>query len=351
MSIEARRVTKSFGSARVLDDVSLEVGEGRLVALLGASGSGKTTLLRILAGLEIADAGEVWIDGRDVTRTPVRERRIGVVFQHYALFQHLSVFENIAFGLRARRRSERPDEHAIRARVTQLLERIQLADFAQRRPGMLSGGQRQRVALARALAIEPHVLLLDEPFGALDAQVRHEMRRWLRELHEELQLTTVFVTHDQEEALELADDVAVLHAGRIAQFGAPEALYARPQSEFVMGFLGRVERFDAQLDGGALAFGPWRIEPPVELEHLRGPARVYLRPHDWEIDRVEPEVHAARARVARMHAAGPQVRLELSVPAVRTLHIEISQRRREHLELEPGAELFLWPRTARAFVD
>src|SRR4029078_3616374 len=245
-----RQVTKAAGSFRAVKDVSFSVAAGELVALLGPSGSGKTTLLRIIAGLETADAGPVILEGEDATATNARDRAVGFVFQHYALFRHMTVFENVAFGLRVRPRRERPSESEITRRVNELLELVPLKGYAHRYPRQLSGGQRQRVALARALAIEPRVLLLDEPFRALDAKVRKELRRWLRQLHEEMGLTSVFVTHDQEEALELADEVVVMRAGGIEQVGRPDEIYDHPATPFVYEFLGEVNRLPCTVRGG-----------------------------------------------------------------------------------------------------
>jgi sulfate transport system ATP-binding protein len=237
MSITVRNLEKHFGDFKALDDVSLEFGRGELAALIGPSGCGKTTLLRVVAGLESADAGEIVLNGRDVTILDPRDRRVGFVFQHYALFRHMTVFENVAFGLRVKPRRERPAAAAIDAKVRELLERVQLAQLGQRYPAELSGGQRQRVALARALAVDPSVLLLDEPFGALDAKVRKELRNWLRRLHDELAITTLFVTHDQEEARDVADRIVVLNHGRVEQQGTPEEVYERPGTPFVSEFL------------------------------------------------------------------------------------------------------------------
>ncbi|MEN9417255.1 MAG: hypothetical protein RI988_875 [Pseudomonadota bacterium] len=259
MSLTLENLSRRFGTFDALRDVSLEVEPGELVALLGPSGCGKTTLLRIVAGLETADTGRVHFEGLDATDVSVRERRVGFVFQHYALFGHLSVFENVAFGLRVKPRGERPSEAQIRARVHELLERVQLSGLARRLPGQLSGGQRQRVALARALAIEPRVLLLDEPFGALDAQVRKELRRWLRRLHDELHVTSLFVTHDQDEALELADRVVLMNQGRIEQVGTPQHVVNQPATAFVAAFLA-----DARAPAAAAAAadnGRWKSAP------------------------------------------------------------------------------------------
>jgi sulfate/thiosulfate transport system ATP-binding protein len=279
MGIEIRRVSKKFGSFAAVDDVSLQVASGELVALLGPSGSGKTTLLRIIAGLDTADSGAVLLEGEDATERNARDRGVGFVFQHYALFRHMSVFENVAFGLRARPRSRRPPEDDIRRRVMRLLELVQLDYLSDRLPSELSGGQRQRVALARALAVEPKVLLLDEPFGALDAKVRQELRRWLRQLHESIHLTSVFVTHDQEEALELADRVAIMNHGRIEQEGTPAAVVEHPATAFVVDFLGTVNIFHGRVE--AAADGSIRVElAQDQLARLgvQPGERVYVRP-------------------------------------------------------------------------
>jgi len=350
MSITVRNVAKSFGSTHVLDGVDLDVPSGSLVALLGPSGSGKTTLLRILAGLELPDpgSGPIQFDGEDVADWSVRERRVGFVFQHYALFRHLNVFENVAFGLRVRPRRQRPPERDIRRRVNKLLELVQLETLSERFPAQLSGGQRQRVALARALAIEPKVLLLDEPFGALDAQVRAELRRWLRRLHEEIHVTSVFVTHDQEEALEVADEVVVLNRGRIEQVGTPDEVYHEPRTEFVMGFLGQVTRFQGRVERGRILFGPWALPlPRGEADDERG-VRVYMRPHDFEID-VAPIPGSARARVARLFSAGPIVRAEIRTDQGEMLLAELSQRRLDALRIAEGVAIHVAPRVWRMY--
>jgi sulfate transport system ATP-binding protein len=267
MSIEVRNLNKRFGSTVVCDNISLDIPAGELVALLGPSGSGKTSLLRIIAGLEVPDSGSVLFHGTDATRTDVRERQVGFVFQHYALFGHMTIFENVAFGLRVRPKATRPSEKDIRAKVTELLKLVQLDWIADRYPHQLSGGQRQRIALARALAVEPKVLLLDEPFGALDAKVRKELRRWLRRLHDDMHTTSVFVTHDQEEAMEVADRIVVMNHGRIEQDGTPDEVYDRPATPFVLQFLGDVNLFHGRRDhapGGRAEVG-------------------YVRPHELDI--------------------------------------------------------------------
>ena len=281
MSIEIRNVSKQFGDFHALRDVSLDIASGELIALLGPSGCGKTTLLRIIAGLETADVGSIHFSGEDTTDVHVRERNVGFVFQHYALFRHMTVFDNIAFGLTVLPRRERPNAAAIKAKVTKLLEMVQLAHLADRYPAQLSGGQKQRVALARALAVEPQILLLDEPFGALDAQVRKELRRWLRQLHEELKFTSVFVTHDQEEATEVADRVVVMSQGNIEQADAPNQVWREPATRFVLEFMGEVNRLQGTIRGGQFHVGAHRW-PLGYTPAYQGPVDLFLRP--WEVD-------------------------------------------------------------------
>src|SRR5215212_7416523 len=298
VKIQIEGLTKRFGSTMVLENVDLEIQESEFLGLLGPSGSGKTTLLRVLAGLEFADAGRVLFDGRDAQALPVERRQVGLVFQHYALFGHMSVFNNIAFGLQVRSRQHRPPRREIAAKVDRLLGLVQLEGYGGRFPGQLSGGQRQRVALARALATEPKLLLLDEPFGALDAKVRIDLRRWLRDLHDSMGLTTVFVTHDQEEALALADRVAIMASGRIEQSGTPTEVYEDPQTPFVAGFLGETNRLPCVVAGGlarfeALPLPPWPTEAPD------GPALAFVRPCDLVVEPApggpaDCTVHAAR---------------------------------------------------------
>jgi sulfate transport system ATP-binding protein len=281
MQIDIRQLSKSFDETRVLKDVSLDIREGELCALLGPSGSGKTTLLRIIAGLDFPDSGEVLFDGENVIRRNARDRQVGFVFQHYALFRHMTVFDNVAFGLRIRPRSRRPAAAQISNTVGELLDLVQLAGYGERFPDQLSGGQRQRVALARALAIQPRVLLLDEPFGALDARVRKEMRKWLRELQQKIRLTSVFVTHDQDEALELADRVAVMELGALVQVGSPHEVYDHPQSPFVYDFLGGANRVACKVRGGHVFVGEHPLATCAAPDDAA--ATLYVRAHDFEI--------------------------------------------------------------------
>jgi sulfate transport system ATP-binding protein len=281
MKIDIRQLSKSFDTTRVLKDIDLDIHEGELCALLGPSGSGKTTLLRIIAGLDFPDSGEVLFDGENVIRRNARDRQVGFVFQHYALFRHMTVFDNIAFGLRIRPRSRRPHANQIRNQVGELLDLVQLAGYGERYPDQLSGGQRQRVALARALAIQPRVLLLDEPFGALDARVRKEMRKWLRELQQKIRLTSVFVTHDQDEALELADRVAVMELGALVQVGPPHEVYDHPQSPFVYDFLGGANRVACSVRSGRILVGEHPLAPFAAADDEN--ATLYVRAHDFEI--------------------------------------------------------------------
>ncbi len=283
MSIRVQSVSKTFGSFRALDNINLDLEPGKLVALLGPSGCGKTTLLRVIAGLEWPDQGRIIIDGRDTDAVHARERQVGFVFQHYALFRHMTVFENIAFGLRVKAKDERPSEADITARVRELLNLVQLDWQADRYPAQLSGGQRQRIALARALAVRPKVLLLDEPFGALDAQVRKELRKWLRQLHDELHITSIFVTHDQDEALEVADQIVLVNQGRVEQVGAVQDVYDHPATAFAYKFLGGANRFEGVINGGHLMVGntPLKLEGLVPANGTR--AEAFARPYQVTI--------------------------------------------------------------------
>jgi sulfate/thiosulfate transport system ATP-binding protein len=344
MKIGVHNVTKRFGAFAALAGVDVEIGSGELIALLGPSGSGKTTLLRIIAGLDWPDEGEIFFDGVDALSRSVGARNVGFVFQHYALFRHMTVFENVAFGLRVRPRRQRLDEAEIRARVGSLLELVQLAWLADRYPSQLSGGQRQRVALARALAIDPRVLLLDEPFGALDAKVRKELRRWLRNLHEEIHVTSVFVTHDQEEALELADRVVVMDNGRIEQIGTPQEVYERPATAFVHEFIGESIVLPITVADGVARFAgaPTGLDP----QGLRsGDGRLFVRPYEMT---VVPLAGAAfEGRVTRIHGLGPARRIEVALHSEAGAVIEIDVPRSG--ELAPGQTVGLKPRTYRIF--
>jgi sulfate transport system ATP-binding protein len=346
MSIEVRNLHKRFGTFAALNDVSLSVEPGELLALLGPSGSGKTTLLRVIAGLETPDSGQVLFHGEDATDRHTRERRVGFVFQHYALFRHMTIFENVAFGLRVRPKTSRLGEAGIRGRVLELLKLVQLDWLADRYPHQLSGGQRQRIALARALAVEPRVLLLDEPFGALDAKVRKELRSWLRRLHDDMHITSVFVTHDQEEALEVADRVVVMNEGRIEQLGTPDEVYEKPASPFVYEFLGHVNLFHGRLHQGRAWIGDIEVDAPEHSEAEEQTALAYVRPHDIEIER-EPNGHRVLpARVVHVLAVGPVVRLELERDDGTRARIqaEISKDRFRALRLATGDLVYLTPR-------
>ncbi len=338
MSIEAQNITKKFGQFAALDQVSLKIPTGELVALLGPSGSGKTTLLRIIAGLEFADSGTVLFDGEDTTHRTTRDRRVGFVFQHYALFRHMTVFENIAFGLKVRPRGVRPSKEKIQAKVHELLKLIQLKNLANRYPSQLSGGQRQRVALARALAVEPSVLLLDEPFGSLDAKVRLELRRWLRQLHDEVHITSVFVTHDQDEALEVADRIAVMNEGRIEQVGTPDEVYHRPLTPFVYNFLGNVNLFHGRIDE----------ETPAIHDAATGEL-VYVRPHLLEIHRQSNGASNFRATIKHINSAGPLVKIEALTEWGAPVHVELSQEKFRELQLAKDEAVFIIPKELKVF--
>jgi sulfate/thiosulfate transport system ATP-binding protein len=352
MSIEVRNLRKTFGNFVALDNVSIDVPGGELVALLGPSGSGKTTLLRIIAGLEPADQGTILFQGENATDRPVRERQVGFVFQHYALFRHMSVFENVAFGLRVRPRRLRPSEGEIRETVMGLLHLVQLDVLASRRPSELSGGQRQRVALARALAVKPKVLLLDEPFGALDAKVRKELRRWLRRLHEEVHVTSVFVTHDQEEALEVSDRIVIMNEGRVEQSGTPEEVYDRPATPFVYGFLGDVNLFHGRIHQGHVNIGASELEAP-EWAHVSDQAGLaYVRPHEVELSASPDGASSLEAVVRHMRAFGPMVRLELDlVDGGRTIEAHIPRARFDGLGLAKGERVYVSPTSVRVFAQ
>lgn len=370
MSIEIRNVSKQFGDFQALRDVSLDIKSGELIALLGPSGCGKTTLLRIIAGLETADVGSIHFSGEDTTDVHVRERNVGFVFQHYALFRHMTVFENVAFGLRVKPRKERPSEAQIKEKVMSLLKLVQLDWVADRFPSQLSGGQRQRIALARALAVEPKVLLLDEPFGALDAKVRKELRRWLRRLHDELHVTSIFVTHDQEEALEVADRVVVINKGKIEQEGTPQEVWENPASPFVYGFLGDVNLFKGRAkDGQVYLDDGMQLESSEANGAVDKGAFAYVRPHELDVARYSPgqntdgngRTTGLVVQLSRAIVVGPIARLEL-IPSDNTqaadnaesehlIEAQIPAEQFRELGLREGETLVVTPRRAKVFLD
>lgn len=345
MSITINNLSKSFGNFVALDNVSLEVASGELVALLGPSGCGKTTLLRLIAGMEKADAGQVLFHGEDTTDRDVRERQVGFVFQHYALFRHMTVFENVAFGLRVKPRSQRPSEAQIQKKVHDLLNLVQLDWLADRYPAQLSGGQRQRIALARALAVEPKVLLLDEPFGALDTKVRKELRRWLRRLHDELHVTSVFVTHDQEEALEVADRIVVMNKGKIEQIGQPDTVYDSPETPFVYQFLGNVNLFHSRVHEGWAQVGDRRFD----AGEVKDQAVIYVRPHEMALSASASGPQALAAKVERVRRLGATVRLELRSESGDYLEAEFTRAQYDQENWVAGASVFISPKQGAVF--
>jgi sulfate transport system ATP-binding protein len=348
MSITVKNVVKRFGNFLALDNVSLDVPNGALLALLGPSGSGKTTLLRIISGLEAPDTGTVLYQDEDVTDAAVRERNVGFVFQHYALFRHMTVFDNIAFGLRVRKRSRAQ----IRARVSELLRLVQLEGLERSLPSQLSGGQRQRVALARALAAEPKVLLLDEPFGALDAKVRQELRSWLRRLHDEIHVTSVFVTHDQEEAFEVSDRVVIMNKGRIEQVGSPEEIFEHPANPFVMDFLGNVNVFHGSVQGGRARLGNIEVAyPDYPYDETRA-ATAFIRSHELEILRAKNGRPSLEAKVMHINPARPVVKVRLySETFGVVLNVDVPWDRYTELRLQVGDTVHVAPRQVRLFVQ
>ena len=357
MSIEIRNVSKHFGDFHALKDINLHIDSGELIALLGPSGCGKTTLLRIIAGLESADQGSILFSGEDTTDVHVRDRQVGFVFQHYALFRHMTVFENVAFGLRMKPRNIRPSEDQIKQKVHDLLKLVQLDWLADRYPSQLSGGQRQRIALARALAVEPKVLLLDEPFGALDAKVRKELRRWLRRLHDELHVTSIFVTHDQEEALEVADRVVLMNKGVVEQSGSPQDVWDHPASPFVYGFLGDVNLFHGRAHEGLLHLDGVAIDTPEHAGAQNAQAFAYVRPHDLQVERYTPGASGIVAVLERAIVVGPIARLELlpvdtDVPSGHDPLIEaqMAAERFRELGFEEGERLVVSPKKAKVFL-
>ncbi|MDW4525196.1 sulfate/molybdate ABC transporter ATP-binding protein [Rossellomorea marisflavi] len=350
MSIVIDHVSKSFGTFQALSDINLDIQTGELVALLGPSGSGKTSLLRIIAGLEAPDNGSIRFDHQDITSITAKERGVGFVFQHYALFRHMTVFENVAYGLKVKPRKERPSRKVIKEKVQELLDLVKLGALADRYPSQLSGGQRQRVALARALAVEPKVLLLDEPFGALDAKVRKELRRWLRRLHDEFQISSIFVTHDQEEALDVADKIVVMNQGRIEQIGTPIEVYENPQTPFVYDFLGSVNIFKGRLHEGTLVHGDLVLNTP-NLTHSGGSeAAAYVRPHDLTISKEIQGDETVQATVNHLHIVGAVVRVELiRADTDEYVEAEITKERFRDLALEIGESVYIKPRHLKVF--
>ncbi len=369
MSIQVRHIQKRYGQFTALHDVSLDFNRGELVALLGPSGCGKTTLLRIIAGLESADRGQVLLDGEDASDVHVRERQVGFVFQHYALFRHMTVFDNVAFGLRMKPRKQRPSESAIRDKVMSLLNLVQLDWLSSRFPSELSGGQRQRIALARALAVEPRVLLLDEPFGALDAKVRKELRRWLRKLHEDLNVTSIFVTHDQEEALEVADRVVLMDHGQVEQVGTPQIVYGQPATPFVYGFLGSANRFEGVWQENSIQINQHHL--PTPIHNISGDTVVsgqsviaFARPHELDILPIEnasstscnsqtTSVNGLPAHITRILDFGATANVELTLDGNTIQHYEAELTRGQlnALQLELGQAVLLRPTALKVFAN
>ena len=351
MSIEIRNVSKKFNSYKAVNDVTLTVPSGELVALLGPSGSGKTTLLRIISGLETPDEGSILFNGVDTTTRDVRERQVGFVFQHYALFRHMTVFDNVAFGLTVKPKKLRPAKSEISDKVHKLLKLVQLEQLAKRYPSQLSGGQRQRVALARALAVEPQVLLLDEPFGALDAKVRQELRRWLRRLHDEIHVTSVFVTHDQDEALEVSDRIVVMNQGKIEQSGTPEEVYDKPANPFVYNFLGNVNLFHGRVHEGEAKIANISIDLPEYREVPDTAAVAYVRPYDIELSRARQGSDEIEAIVRHVQGAGAVARFELErLDTLEIIEAELTKERYRELGLRAGERVFIRPRNLRVFL-
>lgn len=352
MAITINNISKSFGNTNILYDIDLEIKSGELVALLGPSGSGKTSLLRIIAGLEHPDSGQVLFNQQDLTNTHVGKRKVGFVFQHYALFRNMTIFENVAYGLKVRPKKFRPSKAEIKAKVLELLQLVKLENFADRYPNQLSGGQRQRVALARSLAVEPEVLLLDEPFGALDAKVRKELRRWLRHLHNDYKITSVFVTHDQEEALDVADRIVIMNNGRIEQIGTPEEVYNEPVNPFVYDFLGSANVISGKVRNGRLQTGDYQLEIPEPHDFGDGEGLGYIRPHHFSIEKTASDVTSIESIVEHIHAVGPTVRIELKRNDNGDyIELELSKENADKLKLRIGESVFVKPKEFKVFMD
>ncbi|MFJ5749700.1 sulfate/molybdate ABC transporter ATP-binding protein [Peribacillus frigoritolerans] len=349
MSIIIENVTKYYGSYQALQNIDLEIKSGELVALLGPSGSGKTSLLRIIAGLEQAENGKILFNEENYTHKHVKDRNVGFVFQHYALFRNMTIFDNIAYGLKVRPRKTRPSKEVIEQKVTELLQLVKLEGYKDRYPSQLSGGQRQRVALARALAVEPNILLLDEPFGALDAKVRKELRRWLRRLHDEFNVTSVFVTHDQEEAMDVADRVVIMNEGKIEQIGTPEEVYDHPENPFVYDFLGSVNLFKGNVHKGKLVTGNVEMNAPGSED---GAGTGYVRAHNFIIEREPAEKDSIASIVDHIHTIGPIVRIEvIRQDTNEPLEIELTKEQYLNLEISRGERVFVRPKELKVFVD
>lgn len=356
MGIEVKGVSKNFGDFKALDNVDLEIKTGELVALLGPSGSGKTTLLRMIAGLELIDEGSILFDGEDNTDKSTKDRNVGFVFQHYALFKQMTVFENVAFGLNVKPSKTRPSKEQIKAKVTELLTLVKMENFADRYPAQLSGGQRQRIALARALAVEPKVLLLDEPFGALDAKVRKELRRWLRRLHDEFNITSIFVTHDQEEALDVADRIVVLNKGKIEQIGTPEEVYENPANPFVYNFLGNVNLFHGRLEDGRIQIGDFELNSENHKGKNADEAISYVRPHDITIVKAEDENNTnfkgIKSQVLFIRSIGPIVNIELiRLDNKQLIEVELNKEVFQGLNIKEGDQVLVAPKDVKIFIE
>ncbi len=351
MGIELRNITKKFATYTALDNINLNINSGELIALLGPSGCGKTTLLRIIAGLELPNSGQILLDNKDTTNLPPRKKNVGFVFQHYALFRRLNVFENVAFGLKVLPWRERPSRSEIQKRVEHLLTLVQMEWAMKRYPSQLSGGQRQRVALARALAVNPKVLLLDEPFSALDAKVRQELRRWLRKLHEEIHVTSIFVTHDQEEALELADRIVVVNKGRIEQEGTPQEVYDQPANAFVYNFLGNVNVFHGRINKGKVTLGNHQFDAPEELKNLEEkPSQSFVRPHEIGISRIQSSDSDLLGTIREVRLLGGQIGLNLECEGLDLpIEAEIPREHYINLQLARGEKVYVTLNRVKVF--